>query len=40
MATHGIEVYLWKDKKTGHKRHDSDQCYSETTDKKGKGVWP
>lgn len=36
-VTQGIEAYAWKDQKKGHKRHDSDQCYSETTDKKGKG---
>jgi hypothetical protein len=27
---------LTERQKTGHKRHDSDQCYIETTDKKGK----
>jgi len=30
---------LTERQKTGHRRHDSNQCYNETTDKKGKGAW-
>jgi hypothetical protein len=36
--TYDMEVYLGKDRQRAN-RHDSDPCYSETTDKESKGAW-